>query len=134
MARRLKVRPKGPKPRYNIPEIKRRILTGELYKDIAGDVGCNPSWVSRIGLSIGEKRLKRCRIDIANYEQILVLISSERLNIKNIGIRIGKSEVCAGRDVKILEKRGYVKKLFDGRNRIVVLTDNGKTLIGGVRV
>lgn len=53
MARRLKIRHHGPQSKYDLPEIKRRIQTGESYKSISADTGCHPTWVSRIGLKMG---------------------------------------------------------------------------------
>lgn len=67
--------------------------------------------------------------DIVNYLDILKTVSEKRLNIKEIACLLDRSYSNTNLKIRVLEQRGFVRKVFDGQKRIVLLGDKGRELL-----
>jgi len=69
----------------------------------------------------------------ALYIRFLKAIPGERRNISILSVESGTSSQYGSRIARNLEKAGYVKRVFGGQARYVILTEEGEEVVRGFR-
>ena len=67
------------------------------------------------------------------YIRFLKAIPGERRNISILSVESGTSSQYGCKIVRNLEKAGYVKRVFGGQARYVILTEEGENVVRGFR-
>lgn len=115
-------------------KIKKRILAGEKYTDIANAECCHVSTVGEIARKMGIMQYKgkpgpRKLVTKSSYLELLQKASTEKRYLKDLAGELGWSATAISNMVAVLENRGLVARVFRGRYRDVILTDEGKRVL-----
>lgn len=69
---------------------------------------------------------------VSNYVKLLKSIYPKQKSILTISKETGLSDDNTQRMVKKLQNKGYVKKIFSGKERYIALTEKGKQTVIGI--
>jgi len=142
------IRPAGKPPKYDHSKIKELMKGGARNKDIAQEMGCNAQYVSDLRVRWGLKNTWKIKTDkqeiyevigckkfnVCNYVQLLKMIQLERKSILELSRDADKDPSTGCKMVAVLEKRGFVEKVFMGNRREIVLTERGNEFLKEVEV
>lgn len=71
-----------------------------------------------------------CRaFNVPSYKELLKAVSVGEKCITEIGIELGWSQPTVSAKVKLMREKGFVRIVFDGRFRRVVLSEKGRELL-----